>query len=330
MDAIVNKLKKSLNYDFLSNKIKNHRFFVTGATGLIGSNIIDFLLDCGGIVIGLARNREKAKEYKFYDRVEWIWQGMEEQLSYDEDIDYIIHTASPTDSKYFITNPVETINSTIKGLNNVLEFAKNKNIKKLIYTSSMEVYGLCLEDKFLKENEYYSIDCTNIRNSYAEGKKILECLCMSYCLEYNVPISIVRLCQTFGPGVSKNDNRVFAQFAKCVTNNENIILSTKGETKRLYCSLTDCVNGILIALFNGENGQVYNIASDDTYYSIYEMAKKFTKGTDLSVEIKEQKDNKYLPTIKFGLDTSKIKKIGFISVDNLDSIISEFLSYWHN
>ena len=216
----------------------------------------------------------------------------------------------------------------IIGLNNILKFSLDKKVKSIIFTSSMEVYGICLEDKFLCEDEYYPIDCTNVRNSYAEGKKILECLCLSYATEYKLPIKIVRLCQTFGPGVSKNDNRVFAQFAKKIIHNEDIILSTKGETKRSYCSLSDCVNGILTALFNGRNGEVYNLASDNTYCSIYEMALKFTKNTNNRVNIEEKNDAKYLPTIKFGLNTDKIKKIGFVSIDNLDSIIDEFIEYY--
>lgn len=203
-----------------------------------------------------------------------------------------------------------------------------KKVKSIVFTSSMEVYGICVEDRFLSENEYFPIDIVNIRNSYSEGKRILECLCESYVKEYNLPIKTVRLCQTFGPGVSKDDNRVFAQFAKNVINNENIILTTKGETKRSYCSLTDCVIGILTALFNGVDGEVYNIASDNTYCSIYEMAVKFVKNTNLKVVIQEQSDNKYLSTIKFGLCTDKIKKIGFVSFDNIDSLIDEFLEYY--
>lgn len=317
------------NLDVLRNK----SILVTGATGLIGQAVVGFLSflskekNFNINILAVSRSIDKAKTMPFYNDVEWLFMDMEQEYVYAESVDYIIHTASPTDSKYFITNPVETINSTINGLNSILRFAKQKNVSGFLLTSSMEVYGICCEDKFLSEDEYYSVDCTNIRNSYAEGKKLLECLCVSYGKEYNIPVKIVRLCQTFGPGVSKEDNRVFAQFAKFVINKKDIVLATKGETKRSYCSINDAVSGIITVLINGDECNAYNIASNDSYYSIYEMAEKFIKGTNLNIRIEERQDNKYLPTIKFGLNTEKIKKIGFKSIDSLDSIIKEFLDY---
>ena len=180
----------------------------------------------------------------------------------------------------------------------------------------------------MREDEYYGIDCTNVRNSYAEGKKLLECLAVSYCREYGVPVKIVRLCQTFGRGVTKEDNRVFAQFARSVLQGKDIVLATRGETKRSYCSVEDAVHGILTVLLYGANGEAYNIASDNTYCSIYDMAKAFAKETNSNVIVGEGSCNKYLPTIQFGLDTTKAKKIGFVSNDDLESMISKFLTYY--
>ena len=88
------------------------------------------------------------------------------------------------------------------------------------------------------------------------------------------------------------------------------------------------MQGILTVLLYGVNGEAYNIASDHTYRSIYDMAKAFAKGTDSKVIIGEGHSNKYLPTIQFGLDTSKAKEIGFVSNDDLESMISKFLAYY--
>lgn len=79
-----------------------------------------------------------------------------------------------------------------------------------------------------------------------------ETMCISYGSEYGVPVKIVRLAQTFGAGVSKDDNRVFAQFSKAVLNGYDIILHTKGETKRNYCYTTDAVRAIFTVLTKGE------------------------------------------------------------------------------
>ena len=329
---VLNEISEIVEKISDTKKFKNKSFFITGATGFIGSYLVYVLeelnhrYDLNIKIYALVRSKEKAQSFGFKNTTV-IEGSIENKINVEEKFDYIIHTASPTDSKYFITNPVEVINNTIAGINNTIALAGEKT-KGYLFTSSLEVYGICNEDRYLKENEYFPIDPNNVRNSYSEGKKLLECLLSSYADEYKIPVRIVRLGQTFGPGISKNDNRVFAEFARKVTNHEDIILKTKGETKRSYCSILDAVLGIFTALFNGENGNSYNLASDDSYYSIYELAEKFIKDTESKIQIIEENDNKYLSTIKFGLDTSKLKEIGYQSYDSLDSMVDKLKDYF--
>lgn len=77
---------------------------------------------------------------------------------------------------------------------------------------------------------------------------MVECICKAYSVQYRLPINIVRLTQTFGPGVEYNDGRVFAEFARCLVEHRDIILHTKGETKRNYLYTADAVRAILIVL----------------------------------------------------------------------------------
>ncbi|MCI2068516.1 MAG: NAD-dependent epimerase/dehydratase family protein [Bacilli bacterium] len=330
--AYLQKIVDNFNY---LKEIQGKTILVTGGTGFIGSSIIKILLLLNAQkkadikIVGLARNSSKVASMGFSGNLSWIYQDMSERLALNQPVDYIIHTASPTDSKYFITNPVETINVSTAGLNNILSFGAKSGCKSLVFLSSMEVYGTCEEDRFINENEFFSINPTNVRSSYSEGKRILECLCASYNAEFNLPVKIVRLCQTFGPGISKDDNRVFAQFGRSVCEGRDIVLSTKGETKRSYCSLIDAVLGIFCVLLKGENGEAYNLASDNSYCSIYELAQLFAKDTNSKVIIQEQKDNKYLSTIKFGLDTEKIKKIGFTSIEDLKTMVLVFKKYYN-
>lgn len=274
----------------------------------------------------MARNIDKVKSMYFPYGINWMYQELKDNIDVDIQADYVIHTASPTDSKYFITNPVETINDTIKGLNVILDYSKGS--KGVVFLSSMEVYGVCKEDIFLKENASFPINQLNVRNSYSEGKRILECICASYASEYNVPVKVVRLCQTFGPGIIKSDNRVFAQFGRSVALGKDIVLATKGETKRSYCSVSDALVGIICVLLLGKSGEAYNVASDDSYCSIYDMAQLFVENTTAQIIIEEQVDKKYLETIKFGLDTSKIKKLGFKSTDNIRTMVEKFKTYY--
>lgn len=145
---------------------------------------------------------------------------------------------------------------------------------------------------------------------------MVECICKAYSVQYRLPINIVRLTQTFGPGVEYNDGRVFAEFARCLVEHRDIILHTKGETKRNYLYTADAVRAILIVLLKGESGEAYNAANDQTYCSIYEMAKLVAdidkaNPIDVKVEIEDLSNFGYAPTLKMNLDISKIKGLGF-------------------
>ena len=194
----------------------------------------------------------------------------------------------------------------------------NNIVKGMVYLSSLEVYGVTdPEKKSIKENEYGYIEQMVPRSSYSEGKRMAECLCISYGHEYGVPVKIVRLSQTFGPGVSYSDNRVFAQFARCAIENQDIVLKTKGETYRNYCYIRDAVTGILCVLLKGNFNEAYNIANKDTGISICDMAhmiaddiadKKINVVFDIADDIAKLG---YGPTIKISLDTDKIEQLGW-------------------
>ena len=306
--------------------LKGKSVLVTGATGLIGSQIVLALdrynqLHEGQIQIyALARNEEKAARVlagcSEYVRI--VLGDIKMPIDITEEIDYIIHGASMTSSKEFVDYPVETILTGMEGTDNVLRFAGSKKVKGMVYLSSLEVYGVTdPEKKSIKENEYGYIEQMVPRSSYSEGKRMAECLCISYGHEYGVPVKIVRLSQTFGAGVSYSDNRVFAQFARCAIENQDIVLKTKGETYRNYCYIRDAVTGILCVLLKGNSNEAYNIANKDTGISICDMAhmiaddiadKKINVVFDIADDIAKLG---YGPTIKISLDTDKIEQLGW-------------------
>ena len=188
-------------------------------------------------------------------------------------MDYIVHTAADTTSRDMVSYPVDNIKISVNGTINVLELAKNKNVTGMVYLSSMEVYGqMNIEDHLIKENELGFIDLSSVRSCYPEGKRICECLCNSYAKQYNVNVVSARLAQTFGPGISKDENRVFAQFAKSVINNTDIVLRTRGLSEGNYVYTTDAIRAILLLLIKGEKGQAYNVVNEDNHMTISQMA----------------------------------------------------------
>ena len=294
------------------NQLKGKTIFITGATGLIGTNIVNSLLHIGNInLIVLVRDKEKAKS-KFIESTN------------------IIHLASPTQSKEFIEKPVEIYKTILQGTFNTLELARLKKVKKYIYVSSVEAYGTNNNETLLDELNVSKIYSKEIRNSYPIAKLCSENLCFSYVSEYNVNALAVRLAQTFGPGVELSDDRVFAQFAKSVINNKNIVLKTKGQTKRSYIYTADVVVGLLGLLSKGKSGEIYNLCNENTYCSIYEMAKIVASSIAndrIEVQISENNVNAYLPTTIYNMNSKKMKEIGFEPYYGLEIMFSNMIEW---
>lgn len=318
---------KNIINDFDMSVFDGKTILVTGATGLIGKLCVKSLLNSGynTQVIALVRDEEKAKNiFGESKRLTYLVQDINQRINTTRRVDYIIHAASTTSSKDFVEKPVETIYTAINGSRNILEFAKNKRLEGMVYLSSLEIYGVN-EKENIKEEDYGYIDILNPRSSYSESKKMVETMCISYGTEYGVPVKIARLAQTFGAGVSISDNRVFAQFAKAIINKENIILHTKGETKRNYCYTTDTVRGIFTILTKGENNNAYNVANENSYCSISEMAhlleNEYTK-----VEYKIDEVNRgYNPTVKIALNTEKLNALGWEAKVNLKEMFDRLI-----
>lgn len=318
---------KNIINDFDMSVFDGKTILVTGATGLIGKLCVKSLLNSGynTQVIALVRDEEKAKNiFGESKRLTYLVQDINQRINTTRRVDYIIHAASTTSSKDFVEKPVETIYTAINGSRNVLEFAKNKRLEGMVYLSSLEIYGVN-EKENIKERDYGYIDILNPRSSYSESKKMVETMCISYGTEYGVPVKIARLAQTFGAGVSISDNRVFTQFAKAIINKENIVLHTKGETKRNYCYTTDAVRGIFTILTKGENNNAYNVANENSYCSISEMAhlleNEYTK-----VEYKIDEVNRgYNPTVKIALNTEKLNALGWEAKVNLKEMFDRLI-----
>lgn len=308
------------------------KILITGAGGLIGSALVKTLLadkESKVSVIALVRNGEKARKTFSclpQERLEFLTCDVCDLKAENLGVDYIVHAASKTASKDFVDKPAEVILSAINGTQKVLEFARVNPVKGLVYLSSMEVYGTPSTDEKITENSPSDINTMKVRSSYPEGKRACECLCTAYAAEYGIPAKVVRLTQTFGEGVDYNDGRIFAELARCVIEGRDIVLKTKGETKRNYIYVGDAVSAILTVLSDGVAGEAYNAANEETYCSVYDMsclvAEKFGNG-NVKVVIRETEDIAkfgYAPTLKMNLSTEKLQNLGWsASVDLLQS-----------
>lgn len=328
------------NKQLLSN-FNNQTILVSGATGLVGSQFIKALLKANKLLnlnvnlIGLARNEKKAKQIFAQElndsALQLVYQDIINPIKIENSIDYIIHGASITASKLFKEQPVEVIKISIDGTFNMLNLAKEKKVKSFIYLSSMEMYGTLDDDcYYASEKDLGYLDILNTRSCYSEGKRMCENICVCYAKEYGVNTKIARLAQTFGSGVDYQDNRIFAQFAKSVIDNNDIVLKTKGESYGNYCFTLDVVSALLIILLKGEQGSAYNIANEETNMQIKDMANLVAHDIahdqiKVLFEISE-KDLGFAPDVKLKLNTSALKALGWKPTLNLKEMYEHLIA----
>lgn len=301
-------------------ELRDKAVLITGATGLVGSMLVRAL--CAApvpmTVLAHVRNVQKAKAMFGELPVTFVVGDVTDPIEYPGSVDHILHTASVTASKAFVTQPVETLMTAIGGTKNVLEFARKKKISSMVYVSSMEAFGITdpVLDRVTEKDLGY-IDILSVRSSYSEGKRICECLCAAYASEYGVPVKIARLAQTFGAGVSREDGRVFAQFTKACLAGTDIVLHTAGKSMGNYCYTADAVRGLLTILVKGENASAYTVVNESTSMPIREVARlvsdTLTGGqTKIIFDIPESAlTYGYAPDVTMRLSGEKLRSLGW-------------------
>ncbi|MGI5977344.1 MAG: NAD-dependent epimerase/dehydratase family protein [Candidatus Limivicinus sp.] len=321
------------------SKLENKTILVTGATGLIGSLTVNALLwhsiqnSVKIHVLALVRDLKKAKalycqQLKCSDSLELLQGDVCGHISIQGPLDYIIHTAGPTSSKFFIEHPVDTVRAIVEGTDHMLMLGTEKNISGFLYLSSMEIYGTPQTDEKILETSASNLDLQSARSCYPEAKRAAEALCMSYRKQFGLNAKVLRLTQTFGAGVAYNDNRVFAQFARSAISGSSIVLKTKGETRRSYLYTADAVTAILTALTR-ETEPIMNAANEDTYCSILEMAQMVARENGIGVSLNLAEDAcalGYAPVLHMNLDTGRLRSTGWTAGFNLKVMFARMIA----
>lgn len=298
---------------------RNKTVLVTGATGRIGMYIVEVLSkadidwNLNMNIIVLARSKEKLnkifKQTLKLPNVNSLVQDIVDPIEYKGDVNYIFHTAGPASPRDFTNWPVDTLWAHVQGTRNVLEFAKKKKTEKILYVSTVEVYGELKSQAEIKEDDFGKMRCDVARACYPEAKRLCETMLASYEAQYGLNYVGVRLCHTFGPGIDLDDGRAFAQFIKCVIDGKDITLYSDGSAMRTYTYVADAIGAILLAFTKGKD-KYYNIANLDNLISIRDLA-NLIAGLDSKGKVKvtyseENTNLKYLPF-----------KLGIMNVDRI-------------
>lgn len=285
-------------------KLKNKSIAVLGATGLLGSFMVDLFLyaneqyDYNIKVYAVSRKLENLKN-RFETNESLIFiEGSVETLTLPATPDFLIHAASYGSPAKMKEEPVEIMISNIAGLNNLLKQLVNAKTR-VLYVSSAEA-GM-------------EVDNLTVRACYPEGKKAAETLCLAYNDEYGTDAIIVRPCHTYGPTALSNDSKASSQFIMKAAVEENIEMYSKGEQERTYAYVADTVSGMLTVMLNGDNQKAYSLGTDESC-SIYSFAQSCARIGGVNVEIKlaNEDEKKMLTPIKRQIvDYGLLKGLGW-------------------
>lgn len=230
--------------------------------------------------------------------------------------DFIIHAASPTDPRSYLTDPDAVWTANVSATKNLLELADKSKSESFLFISSGEVYGT-VEKASVDESDLGVLDPDNPRNVYALAKREGERLCSEYAGKLSVPVKIARPSHTYGPAMNlAADGRAFAEFVSDAVHGRDIHVKSNGSAQRAFIYLTDAAAGYYKILLDGMNGEAYNVSNVRGVRSIGKLAEYIagcTPNADCHV-VYEKPDSGYqenpnrIPCIR---STDKLESLGW-------------------
>ena len=301
-------------------ELDNSNVLIAGATGLIGSCLVDVLMarpNRSYHVYSMGRNLRRMEQlfakYQSDERFHAIIGDITKPLSIQQPIHYIIHAASGAAPSDFSNHPIEVMKANINGVINLMEYGIQHQMKRFLYVSSGEIYGEGDGRVFTEDYSGY-VNCNTPRSCYPSSKRAAETLCASYAAEYGAEAVIARPCHIYGPNFTETDNRVYAQFIRNILKSEDIVMKSSGEQFRSWCYVVDCVSALLFVMLKGGSGEAYNIADAASIITIRELAEMLSGIGNCKVvidvpSIVERKG--YNPVTKSVFSIEKLEKLGW-------------------
>lgn len=295
------------------------KVIIAGGVGFIGYHLSKKFLDRGDTVIaidnlltGSKDNVELLSHNSNFSFIEHdVIQPLDQFSEQLNDATTLYHLASPASPnkkspRSYINYPIETMLVNSQGTHQLLEYAK-KNSLKLIYASSSEIYG---DPSVSPQSETYfgSVNSIGIRSVYDEGKRFGEALCMAYFRTYTTNVRIVRIFNTYGEHMQRDDGRVISNFIIQALSSSPITIYGDGSQTRSFCYIEDLIEGLVSAsTTEGIKGEVINLGNPDEH-TIKDMAELIKRLTGSASEIVYEPLPEDDPT-KRKPDITKAKKL---------------------
>lgn len=338
LDEEIKNILSNENINF--NRLKNKTLLVLSGTGSISHIFVKSLIRINerlNLNLNLVITYRKKEKLSLYEKeelekIDSVFVDDYKNLSklINKKIDYILHTMATTNSKEIVNNALEILDESQNIIRAVLDFSVKNKIEKLIYLSSMEVYGENETDALLNE-ENVKINLSSIRSVYPLSKSLCEMYCNIYSKKYGLNVAVIRLATVISPFFVNDDERLTKKIVESIKKEENFYLKTKGASKKNYIYISEVIDGILLLLSNkDEKYNVYNLANKNTYCSIKKYCEKFFKkcGKKELFSVAEDEDVLLYPKeSKINLDVKKIENLGFKPHLSLDEMIEKVIKY---
>ncbi len=333
-DFYAEDIESVLKLDCDWNNFRGKTFLISGATGLIGTPLVDMLVFLNekfslDLKLILLSRHKKESDREF---IRYIAQNVCQPFDIDGRIDFIVHAASNTHPLQYSEFPVETVETNVFGSYNLLKIAEKNKGSRFLLVSSVEVYGddrTGLEKGF-GEKDFGYLDCNLPRSCYNESKRLCETLCASFSAEKKIDYVIARLCRCYGPTLKKDDSKALSQFLKNAVRGENIVLKSEGNQYYSYIYSSDAAAALLLLLLKGAGGEAYNVSDEKSNVTLKSLAEKIARCSNLQVifDLPGETEKKGFSRAQTAiLNSSKIKALGWRANFDIDGGIRRTLSF---
>src|SRR5437870_187067 len=258
---------------------------ITGGAGFLGSHLVDRLIADGHDVTVfdnlLTGRMENIEHHLGHERFKFVKQDVTEYLYVAGDLNAVVHFASPASPIDYLQLPIQTLKVGSLGTHKALGLAKGKNARFLLASTS-EVYG---DPQVHPQTEDYwgHVNPVGPRGVYDEAKRFAEAMAMAYHRYHAVDVRIVRIFNTFGPGMRPSDGRVVSNFLVQALDGRPLTVYGDGTQTRSFCYVDDEVRGI-VALLDSDHVGPVNIGNPNEF-TVLELAQKVLAVTGSSSEI---------------------------------------------
>ena len=278
------------------DELEGKTVLIAGGKGFLGTYFVNVLNHINEVLstpmkIVIIDNliTSKNKKNNTSHNVTLLKQDISESFDFPDELHYIIHTASIASPQTYREFPIKTVDVNYQGTRNLLEIARKKKIKSMLFLSSSEIYG---DPEVIPTPESYQgkVSCTGPRACYDESKRLAETVSTLYFQQYKVPVKIARPFNVYGPYLSLNDGRVIPDFMKNAIEKSEILIHSDGSPTRSFCYVSDAIRAFFKLLFSKHDGIICNVGNDEEI-SISDVAKMVQKTIGKPISIKTIKSN---------------------------------------